>query len=59
MLTEGINVAPILCHECQQPVYLSPPSSLTYVEFAKHVKRHWQARHVDDSPICQTEATPC
>jgi len=59
MLTDDVNVAPILCQACQQPVYISPPSSLTYVEFAKHVKRHWQARHVDDTPICQEGATPC
>ena len=59
MLGQYVNVAPILCHVCQQPVYLTPPSELSYVEFQRHVREHWQARHFDDSPICHEEGKPC
>jgi hypothetical protein len=59
VLAEGMNVAPILCHVCQQPAYITPPSQLTHPQFQRHVKKYWEARHVDDSPICQEGSTPC
>ena len=65
MLAEGSNWAPIVCHVCQQPAYISPPGPLTYLELLtyfesqRHVGKYWEARHVDDSPICQEGSTPC
>ena len=58
MLAEDVNVAPILCHACQQPVYITSPSQLTYWQFQRHVRKYWEGRHVDDSPICQEGPTP-